>query len=178
MRIELKKFGEILISRPAGREAYLAMQAYILKARTRLARKLYDNGLVYERIRAYRAARVYYQKVVDEYTETEFGPQATFGVAECDYRLREYGKARLQFANFAAVFPGHERSAKALERVPEAAFLDAEQAFLKGDEDASDKLNAFLSDFPNDKRVKKIYEYLQQQPRQSADSSTTSHGQS
>lgn len=31
MFIELKKFGEILISRPAGREAYLAMQAYILK---------------------------------------------------------------------------------------------------------------------------------------------------
>lgn len=31
MRIELKKFGEILVSRPAGREAYLAMQAYILK---------------------------------------------------------------------------------------------------------------------------------------------------
>lgn len=31
MRIELRKFGEILISRPAGREAYLAMQAYTLK---------------------------------------------------------------------------------------------------------------------------------------------------
>ena len=31
MKIELKKFGEVLISRPAGREAYLAMQAYILK---------------------------------------------------------------------------------------------------------------------------------------------------
>lgn len=31
MRIELKKFGEILISRPAGREAYLAMEAYTLK---------------------------------------------------------------------------------------------------------------------------------------------------
>jgi len=31
MRIELKKFGDILISRPAGREAYLAMEAYILK---------------------------------------------------------------------------------------------------------------------------------------------------
>jgi len=28
MRIELKKFGEILISRPSGREAYLAMSAY------------------------------------------------------------------------------------------------------------------------------------------------------
>ncbi len=31
MRIELKKFGEILISRPSGREAYLAMSAYITK---------------------------------------------------------------------------------------------------------------------------------------------------
>jgi len=31
MKIELKKFGEMLISRPAGREAYLAMQAYLTK---------------------------------------------------------------------------------------------------------------------------------------------------
>lgn len=31
MRIELKKFGEILISRPAGREAYLVMSAYTTK---------------------------------------------------------------------------------------------------------------------------------------------------
>jgi hypothetical protein len=30
MRIELKKFGELLISRPAGREAYLAMSAYLV----------------------------------------------------------------------------------------------------------------------------------------------------
>ncbi len=31
MKIELKKFGEMLISRPAGREAYLAMSAYITR---------------------------------------------------------------------------------------------------------------------------------------------------
>ncbi len=31
VKIELKKFGEMLISRPAGREAYLAMLAYNLK---------------------------------------------------------------------------------------------------------------------------------------------------
>ncbi|MBI4811858.1 STAS-like domain-containing protein [Candidatus Falkowbacteria bacterium] len=31
MRVELKKFGEILVSRPSGREAYLAMSAYLLK---------------------------------------------------------------------------------------------------------------------------------------------------
>ena len=31
MIIELKKFGEVLTSRPAGREAYLAMEAYTLK---------------------------------------------------------------------------------------------------------------------------------------------------
>ncbi|PKL72308.1 DUF4325 domain-containing protein [Candidatus Kuenenbacteria bacterium HGW-Kuenenbacteria-1] len=31
MKIELKKFGDVLISRPAGREAYLAMSAYLIK---------------------------------------------------------------------------------------------------------------------------------------------------
>ena len=31
MRIEFKKFGENLISRPAGREAFLAMSAYLMK---------------------------------------------------------------------------------------------------------------------------------------------------
>ena len=31
MRIELKKFGEMLISRPAGREAYLALSAYLTR---------------------------------------------------------------------------------------------------------------------------------------------------
>lgn len=31
MKIALKKFGDILISRPAGKEAYLAMSAYLTK---------------------------------------------------------------------------------------------------------------------------------------------------
>ncbi|MEK9156029.1 MAG: STAS-like domain-containing protein [Patescibacteria group bacterium] len=31
MKIELKKFGELLISRPAGREAFLAMSAYLTR---------------------------------------------------------------------------------------------------------------------------------------------------
>ncbi|MEA2097635.1 MAG: STAS-like domain-containing protein [Patescibacteria group bacterium] len=31
MKIELKKFGDILVSRPAGREAYLVMSAYLTK---------------------------------------------------------------------------------------------------------------------------------------------------
>ncbi|MBU0636757.1 MAG: STAS-like domain-containing protein [Patescibacteria group bacterium] len=31
MKIELKKFGEMLISRPAGREAFLAMSAYLIR---------------------------------------------------------------------------------------------------------------------------------------------------
>ena len=31
MRIELKKFGDMLISRPAGREAFLVMQSSLIK---------------------------------------------------------------------------------------------------------------------------------------------------
>ncbi len=29
MRVEIKKFGEILVSRPAGREAYLVLKSYL-----------------------------------------------------------------------------------------------------------------------------------------------------
>lgn len=32
MRVEVKKFGEILVSRPAGREALLAAKAYLLSS--------------------------------------------------------------------------------------------------------------------------------------------------
>ncbi len=35
MKIEIKKFGEILISRPAGREAFLALSAYLTKGVSR-----------------------------------------------------------------------------------------------------------------------------------------------
>jgi hypothetical protein len=35
MKIELKKFGEMLISRPAGREAFLALSAYLTKGADR-----------------------------------------------------------------------------------------------------------------------------------------------
>lgn len=31
MRIKIVKFGEVLISRPAGREAFLAMSAYLIR---------------------------------------------------------------------------------------------------------------------------------------------------
>jgi hypothetical protein len=31
MKIQIKKFGEMLMSRPAGREAYLALSAYLIK---------------------------------------------------------------------------------------------------------------------------------------------------
>ncbi|MBI2411232.1 MAG: STAS-like domain-containing protein [Candidatus Kerfeldbacteria bacterium] len=35
MKIELKKFGEMLISRPAGREAFLALSAYQTRGLTK-----------------------------------------------------------------------------------------------------------------------------------------------
>ncbi len=34
MRVEIKKFGDILTSRPAGKEAYLSARAYILPKET------------------------------------------------------------------------------------------------------------------------------------------------
>ncbi|MEE8577465.1 MAG: outer membrane protein assembly factor BamD, partial [candidate division Zixibacteria bacterium] len=95
---------------------------YIREARTRLARKVYDSGVIYTRIRAYKAAKIYFQQVVDDYTDTEYGPLATLGIAECDFRQREYGKAREQFSNFLKVFPDHIEHERAAEMLVDAAF--------------------------------------------------------
>jgi hypothetical protein len=45
MRIAMKKFGQILVSRPAGREAFLAAQAYILPASSAEAIELDFEGV-------------------------------------------------------------------------------------------------------------------------------------
>lgn len=43
MKIKLAKFGEMLIARPAGREAYLSAKAYLLKGRLPVVEISFDG---------------------------------------------------------------------------------------------------------------------------------------
>jgi outer membrane protein assembly factor BamD len=80
----------------------------ILAARSRLARKEYENGALYFKVADYRAAEIYFQLVIDEYTDTEYAAKALFKLAESSFKLKDYTKASDRFNNFISVYSGNE----------------------------------------------------------------------
>ncbi len=145
-------------------------RAILTKAETKLARKYYGSGIVYSRIGGFKAAKIYFQKVIDDYTNTEFAPLATYHSAEMDFKMKEYADAKDGFQKFLLVFEDHELSKKAQERLIESSFLAGEFAFKKEDfGQARTFLEQFKSQFPEDKRVKKADKYLRQIPTDNAD---------
>ncbi len=136
-------------------------QKYLKLAHTRLARKLFEGGLVYTRINAPAAAKIYYQKVADDYTDTEFAPLAIFGIAQAEYNLGNYDLARTRFENFRTVFPTNTLVAQAGELAAKSAFMAGKQAFEKKDyARAREQFALFIKSFPQDRHVGKAREYL------------------
>lgn len=160
----VKQMEDFIVDHPES-ELVPQVQEYIREGRNTLANKLYSAAVLYYRIRALDAAKIYFQQVVDDYTDTEYGPRAVFYIAKCDYERKNFSSAKLGFENFVAVFPDHELASEARPLVATAAFRDAEQAFEKGDQaSAAAKLRAFIEAFPGDERVEKAQRYLEQLP--------------
>lgn len=158
----IKEFEDFLIDFPES-EFLGEAQAYLLKARTRLARKYYEGGVVYMHMRANAPAAIYFQWVIDNFTETEFAPLAMYNLAEVEYKMKHFVVAAEKYAAFVSVFPDHLRTEKARLRTREAAFMAGEKAFEAGElVVARQRLEAFKNDFPDDERSMKAEAYLQQ----------------
>lgn len=157
----IKQFEDFIIDFPES-ELLGDAQKYLLTARTRMARKFYDSGVVYSRMRALEAAKIYFQKVIDDYTDTEYAARASYQYAEMEFKLGRFDQSRKKFEDFKAVFPRHELAEKVAERIIEAAFKSGEAAFKKGDYAlAEQKLQAFQTDYPDNGWTKKANKYLQ-----------------
>lgn len=162
LQLAIEQFEDFLIDYPES-EAVEECKAYLKKARTRLAHKHYTNGIVYVRLRDYRAARIYFQKVIDEYTNTEFAPLASYEMANTYFEAEDWDKAHEQFENFKIVFSDHELAAKAAEKSCEAAFKGGEEAFEDGDmELAKTRLERFLTACGHEtEKAREVKELLQ-----------------
>ncbi len=134
---------------------------YLAEGRNRLAHKTYQAAIVYERLGAPKAARIYFQKVIDDYTDTDYGPLATYHYALMDLRLKEYDDARRRFENFATVFPDNKLAGKALAKAAQAAFKNCEATYKSGQyATARQCLIDFKQEFPNNGHVGKADELL------------------
>ncbi len=156
----IRQFEDFIIDYPES-ELIPDVQRYLKIARTRLARKYYEAGIVYSRMGAYKSAEIYFQKVIDEYTDTEFAARAAYQNAEMEFKLKRFDSAAKKFGDFVKVFPDHEWVSKAKKRQVEAAFKSGEAAFKKGDYAlAQQKFEAFQTTYPNNGWSKKVRKYL------------------
>nr|MBN2277996.1 outer membrane protein assembly factor BamD [candidate division Zixibacteria bacterium] len=92
-------------------------RASILEGEEILARKSYENGMTYFKMYDYRAASIYFQEVIDNYTGTSYAPPALFKLGESQYRNGKYPEALQKFNSFITIYPTHELISRAEEYV-------------------------------------------------------------
>ena len=156
----IRQFEDFIIDFPES-DVVPDCQTYLLNARTRLAHKFYNSAETYRKMRTYKAAEVYYQKVVDEYTSTEYAPLATYGLAKVKYKMKDYQLAKEKFQDFTLVFQDHELAPKAAEFAEKSAFQSGEQAYEKNElEKAKELFESFKNDYPSSKKLKDVDKYL------------------
>ena len=78
------QYGTAYASTPEAEQA----QRYVLEMRSRLAQKVYENGLFYFRRRWNDAALVYFNEVANDYPETSQAPAALLRLYETYGRMR------------------------------------------------------------------------------------------
>ncbi len=171
-----KLFEDFIIDFPES-ELLGQAQEYLLAGRTRMAHKYYSSGILYSRISAYKAAKIYFQLVIDEYTDTKYAKLATFQYALMEYKSKNYAEARKKFESFIAVFPDDEKLVKkAREKIVDAAFHSCQQMYKKGKmTDARQCWEEFTRDFPDNKKVKKAVSYIKKIDKLNQKQNTQEH---
>jgi len=82
-------------------------------ARSRIASKLLANGRLYLSLKLHGPARVYFQRVRDEYGDTRLLGDALMGLAQCDALSGRVPQAIESLRDVEARFPGSELAQRA-----------------------------------------------------------------
>ncbi len=112
LELSIQTLQDFLIDHPESDAADDA-KATIKAARERLAHKKYDGGQTYYRLGYYESAGIYYQNVIDEFTDSEWAARALFGQGEMARKQKNYPTAKEKFATFLVVYPDHKLAGKA-----------------------------------------------------------------
>lgn len=156
----IKQFEEFLIDHPES-ELLGEAQRYLALARERQAQKLFQSGIVYVRINTPKSARIYFQQVVDDHTDSRFAQLALFELAEIDFRAGAYDTARTKFDGYVTAFPQGEKVERARRRAAECAYRFALAALQAADTLAArERFESFKASYPEDSRVRKADNYL------------------
>lgn len=76
----------------------------------KLAEKLFNNAVIYEKMSYYKAAIKYYGDVYEIYHDTRFGPLALLKKIQLEINRDEIASAKRDINKFLAQYPNHESS--------------------------------------------------------------------
>jgi outer membrane protein assembly factor BamD len=93
------------------------VEQYLLEARNKLAHKVYASAEIYRKMSYYNAATIYFNKVMEDFYDTEYAPRALFWIGECNRRLEEYQDALDAFDEFLQKYPDHEWMPRVREKI-------------------------------------------------------------
>ncbi len=158
----IRQFEDFLIDYPEAAASEEA-RGYLTEARSRLARKLLESGIVYTRIGDYRAAQLYYQQVIDNYTDSEFAAEASYEMADTYFQSHDWSEAHERFEAFRTVYADHELAEEAAMRSCKAAFNGGVDAYEASDFELARTLFERYRTVcgQDDKMNLKVTEYLQ-----------------
>ncbi len=92
----------------------------ILEMRSKLGRKWYETGRLYQKMDDYKAAIITYSQVLKDYFDSRWAPLALRGKGECHMELKEYGEAKESFEDFLTRYPQHQDAAIVKEELARA----------------------------------------------------------
>jgi outer membrane protein assembly factor BamD len=84
----------------------------------KLARKLYSNAVIYEKMNYYKAAIKYYGDVQEIYHDTEYGPLSLYKKIKLEIEKDDIASAKSDINKFLIRYPDHE-SAKEIQQLEE-----------------------------------------------------------
>ena len=100
-----------------------AVDSLSREAYGRLSRRDFRAGLLYHHLGRYQAARIYFQEVIDHYTDSPLVPEALYYMGEGQRHADSLESAISYYEKLIYLFPDHPRTAKARKRVAELGRL-------------------------------------------------------
>jgi len=111
---------------------------------------IFEKAVVLEKRCDLKGAMLEYEKVLEEYADTEFGGIALYKIAMLHNMRREEEKAKEKYRGFISSYPQHKNVADAYIKL---SYIYADQ---KHYEEANNVLREALRKYPNNKRAKKM----------------------
>lgn len=98
-----------------------AADSLLTEAYARLSRRDFRTAVLYQKLGKYQAARIYFQQVIDDYTNSPYVPDCLFNMAE-GYRKQDSTDRALEYyEKMLYLYPDAENVPKAKKRIADLA---------------------------------------------------------